>query len=607
LRQMQPLIFAAIHRCSAEDEMGIHVEVKSSGGLIITSLKPGGLVDKWNCEQQDTVSRVREGDEIVAIEHITSARTRSIGTSAKDMEIALKSEQMVLTIFAHRDVSELQTLSGIINMKGLDLKTDVELSEVVDGKGGLVVAGLGPKLKERNARLRNVGACISQLVEVGDRLVPFDDGESFASLTKFRFPDQVRLDTFDVVLERSSSMDKLGMHLQSDPASVKMKLMEIFPGSLLERYCSESETCKVLAGDHLISANGKETNAEMSSEFRESRVSLHFGRYADEEKNEDEMPIIRPSLAFAPKRISQSIPMQSNRHGLKVWLFVISIFIAILAVALAIAFDSPPDAPKETHEGVGPEEGPNNGEQVLDTEGPKVSEYAKWMDGADAALSETGNIESQSENGGVSLSAQPSLNVRENNVKTPSEVSDGSLFWLLKQAQSKIMGVVRYVIRTEPYSPEAHSLAKSKLSEGRNKEKDLERKLARVESDNEDLLAYSSLDGKCISKQVAEYNYEACFYKSAKQGHMSIGTWKHWEKPHIALFDDGTTCPGGPARSLRVKMRCGSSEEIVDVAEPSRCTYEAIMTHPAACSDARLDAAVNVSRGPRIPYVDDVW
>merc|ERR1712125_165121 len=113
-------------------------------------------------------------------------------------------------------------------------------------------------------------------------------------------------------------------------------------------------------------------------------------------------------------------------------------------------------------------------------------------------------------------------------------------------------------------------------------------------------LAYMSLDGRCITKKITEYKYEICFFRGAKQDHTSVGSWRHWEGPHVALFDGGQWCPGGPDRSLRVRFLCGAAEEIVDVYEPSRCAYEASLTHPAACDDGE-ERALNRWHEPRRP------
>merc|ERR1712130_467496 len=123
---------------------------------------------------------------------------------------------------------------------------------------------------------------------------------------------------------------------------------------------------------------------------------------------------------------------------------------------------------------------------------------------------------------------------------------------------------------------------------------------------DEDLLAYSSLGGQCLNKKIAEYNYEICFFKSAKQDSTRVGNWKMWTAPHVGLFSGGQTCPGGPARSLKVNFGCGKKFEIEDITEPSRCTYEAKMTHPAACSEERLKAAVIASTAPRNPKADEL-
>jgi len=136
---------------------------------------------------------------------------------------------------------------------------------------------------------------------------------------------------------------------------------------------------------------------------------------------------------------------------------------------------------------------------------------------------------------------------------------------------------------------DAHRQAADKATDARERIDHLEGKVS-MSLDDEDELAYSGLEDRCISKTIGEYKYEICFFEEAKQDSTSVGNWKRWESSGVAIFDDGQYCPGGPARSLRVVFECGPGEELIDVSEPSRCTYQASITHPAACTQAALTA-----------------
>ncbi|CAE7362256.1 PSL4 [Symbiodinium pilosum] len=118
-----------------------------------------------------------------------------------------------------------------------------------------------------------------------------------------------------------------------------------------------------------------------------------------------------------------------------------------------------------------------------------------------------------------------------------------------------------------------HESVEKALKTARVRVEELEKKLKSGSEEWE--LPYSGLDGRCIEKSIGEYKYKICFFDNAKQDSTSVGRWQGWEAPGIASFTAGQYCPGGPERSLKVKFQCGSKEELIDVSEPSRCTYEA--------------------------------
>jgi len=213
---------------------------------------------------------------------------------------------------------------------------------------------------------------------------------------------------------------------------------------------------------------------------------------------------------------------------------------------------------------------------------PVVSEYTKWMDGAEKVLpaakpeletSEEAEEEAEEEVGDEEA-------VKE--TKGMFAATWDSLGTYFSAQWQRLFGKSMTPLERAHHNAEkAHNAAKDSAKEARTKIEELQRKVDSDDSDHN--LAYDNLDGKCLTKKLDQYKYEACFYKTAKQDSTSIGTWKHWESTHVGFFDDGQDCPGGLPRTLRVRFGCGSTEEILEISEPSRCTYEAKATHPAAC------------------------
>jgi len=60
------------------------------------------------------------------------------------------------------------------------------------------------------------------------------------------------------------------------------------------------------------------------------------------------------------------------------------------------------------------------------------------------------------------------------------------------------------------------------------------------------------------------------------------------ESYRIMQFSSGDKCWNGPDRSLKVRLRCGLTNDLTDVDEPSRCEYVAVLSTPALCVDDKL-------------------
>lgn len=105
---------------------------------------------------------------------------------------------------------------------------------------------------------------------------------------------------------------------------------------------------------------------------------------------------------------------------------------------------------------------------------------------------------------------------------------------------------------------------------------------------------YSSLANQCFEYSDLEYTYKLCAFESASQKQKSggsetrLGNWDRWSGPDSDLYSQmsytrGAQCWNGPTRSAKVNLKCGSTNQLTAVSEPSRCEYEFIFETPSAC------------------------
>ncbi|KAF8724234.1 hypothetical protein HU200_021256 [Digitaria exilis] len=137
--------------------------------------------------------------------------------------------------------------------------------------------------------------------------------------------------------------------------------------------------------------------------------------------------------------------------------------------------------------------------------------------------------------------------------------------------------------------------ASSKLSKIQSKISTLTEKLK--QDFGKDKEFYSFYD-QCFETKEGKYTYKVCAYKKATQaeGHSStnLGRWDKFEESYrVMQFSNGDKCWNGPDRSLKVRLRCGLSNELNDVDEPSRCEYVAVLSTPALCIEDKLKELQN--------------
>lgn len=137
--------------------------------------------------------------------------------------------------------------------------------------------------------------------------------------------------------------------------------------------------------------------------------------------------------------------------------------------------------------------------------------------------------------------------------------------------------------------------ASSKLSKIQSKISTLSEKLKHDFGKDKEF--YSFYD-QCFESKEGKYTYKVCAYKKATQaeGHSStnLGRWDKFEESYrVMQFSNGDRCWNGPDRSLKVRLRCGLSNELNDVDEPSRCEYVAVLSTPALCVEEKLKELQN--------------
>jgi len=141
-----------------------------------------------------------------------------------------------------------------------------------------------------------------------------------------------------------------------------------------------------------------------------------------------------------------------------------------------------------------------------------------------------------------------------------------------------------------------HAAAEKQVKANKDRSASIDKKLRQLD---EDRLRYATLASKCLKKKFTEYEYKICFFERANQGdHVSLGRWGKWTGPKSAQFNNGDHCPGALPRELNVNFVCGSEEELLDISEPTRCSYLAYVAHPGACDEADLVEQKRVL-GPR--------
>ncbi|KAH0906603.1 hypothetical protein HID58_038430 [Brassica napus] len=130
----------------------------------------------------------------------------------------------------------------------------------------------------------------------------------------------------------------------------------------------------------------------------------------------------------------------------------------------------------------------------------------------------------------------------------------------------------------------------SKLKKIQSRVSSLEKKLKQDFGPEKE---FYSFHGRCFESKQGKYTYKVCAYKEATQeegySKTQLGGWEKFENSYqFMTYTNGDKCWNGPDRSLKIKLRCGLKNELMDVDEPSRCEYAAVLSTPARCLEDKL-------------------
>nr|CAG4717052.1 unnamed protein product [Naegleria fowleri] len=126
----------------------------------------------------------------------------------------------------------------------------------------------------------------------------------------------------------------------------------------------------------------------------------------------------------------------------------------------------------------------------------------------------------------------------------------------------------------------------NELSNVRNSLNEVQKKLSYNYGKNKE---FYKLSESCFEIQQKQYSYEVCPYNKAnqKENYSStlLGNFKEFNSAtNIMTFEDGQHCWKVGARKAILKLKCGASNKLVKVDEPSTCEYHLEMETPYACS-----------------------
>jgi len=320
LRSLQFVATIVLPR-NLSGEVGFGFSSHPSGGLVITSVEDGGVLAAWNNAQDRACRRIRKGDIIMSAARCQGPRLLRIDAmpsaathSANELRRFVTEDEVTVGIHLQRGRSEVQRLVGTVILEGLVLQDVAEFLVPGGGDvsvdGSLEVARVGPALAAWNRARCEEGACCTQRLEVGDRIValnghtdvrPHLGAPSPAILvTKWRSPSSISAARFEASIQRRGQEDPWGIQLRLRAEdSREVEVRQVVYGAI-DRWNLEAQVCQpqnssqavsknratmsVLPGDRVVSVNGREACdglAGIAEELTLLQAVLRFERWVE--------------------------------------------------------------------------------------------------------------------------------------------------------------------------------------------------------------------------------------------------------------------------------------------------------------------------------------
>ncbi|ESQ42795.1 hypothetical protein EUTSA_v10012928mg [Eutrema salsugineum] len=184
----------------------------------------------------------------------------------------------------------------------------------------------------------------------------------------------------------------------------------------------------------------------------------------------------------------------------------------------------------------------------------------------------------------------------DDDVDFPETISNPTWLEKIQKTVKNILQAVNLFQTTPVDKSEADRVRKeydessSKLNKIQSRVSSLEKKLKRDFGPEKE---FYSFHGRCFENKQGKYTYKVCAYKEATQeegySKTRLGEWEKFENSYqFMTYTNGDKCWNGPDRTLKIKLRCGLKNELMDVDEPSRCEYAAVLSTPARCLEDKL-------------------
>jgi len=120
--------------------------------------------------------------------------------------------------------------------------------------------------------------------------------------------------------------------------------------------------------------------------------------------------------------------------------------------------------------------------------------------------------------------------------------------------------------------------------------------------------------GRCFNFTDVVYMYTFCPFHNVTQNELSnrwngyhgvLGVWQEWKIVNNTfssmLMLEGDKC-GELFRSVEIVFRCNDTEGVVEVTEPSKCTYLLVFATPKACHSTAFLVYPNLSPDEQLKW-----